>query len=114
MRARIFRMKWRVDQWLPACIPGGCVVAVDVSVADSGNRTPEIERVLRFEYGNVRVGHSHLHKSKQARILAQTSPRNGSELPHDGIETLRPSDRPETRGLCLFARTKCALLCSEF
>src|SRR5215470_10174852 len=102
VRARIFRVKWSVDQWFPSSIPGGSVVAVNVSVADRSNGPPEIERVLRFEYGNVRIGHSHLHKSKQARILAQASPHCGSELTHDGIKTLGAGDRPETRNFGLF------------
>ena len=53
------------------------VVAVNVSVADRGNRTPEIVRVFRFEHHNIRVGHSHLHKDDWSVVTRNV------ELSHD-------------------------------
>src|SRR5579864_193951 len=103
MRAGIFRVKWCVDQWFPCGISRRGVVSFDVSIANRGDRAPEIESVLCFEDRDIGIGYGHLHQSKQTRILAQASPRRAGELPHDGIKTLRAGDCPETRHLGLVA-----------
>src|SRR6266446_744178 len=46
MGAGIFGVHWRVNEWQPACVTFGCIVAIDVPVANRGDRSPEVVKVL--------------------------------------------------------------------
>jgi hypothetical protein len=57
VRAGIFRMRRRIDQWLPAGVAIGCRVAVLITVTDCGDRPLEVVVVLGIKHRQVTVEH---------------------------------------------------------
>ena len=55
MGAGIFGVHGSVDERQPACVTFGRIVAIDVAVANRGNRPPEVVVVLGVEDRDHRV-----------------------------------------------------------
>src|SRR4029077_11119576 len=49
VRARIFRVHWRIDKRQPRCVTLRRVIAIIITVADSGDWAPEIVGVFSVE-----------------------------------------------------------------
>src|SRR5690349_8713322 len=62
MRTWIFGMHWSVYEWHPCVVAARRWVAINIAIADCGNRTPEFVSVLGVEYGNIGVGACHMRQ----------------------------------------------------
>ena len=120
--ARILGMHGGLDERRPARIPVGGAVAVEIAVADGGDRAPEIVGVLGVEDRDQAVVHRHRGQREQARVVgdvaagrarnrARHRPVDGRgrrlpELRHRGLlrRALGAAPRPDRLDLVVVAR----------
>jgi len=91
----IFWVHGRIDQGNPRGIVDGVLIAVDVAVADCGDRTPEVPEVisvLGVEYRDVGVGSCHVSEREQPGIFDQTELLGNCESADHRIPGRRASD----------------------
>src|SRR6266480_1511087 len=70
MSTWILRMHRRVDQWRPAGVAFGSIIAVAIAVANGGNRPPETIMILGVENREERVGECDVEMREQLRALS--------------------------------------------
>src|SRR5215510_16152317 len=96
MRARIFRMHWRVGNRLPSRFAFGRRIVVDIAIANRSDRAPEVVVVLGVEYRNAGIRGSHGYDGHEPRTVDQIHLLSNHDLPSDRIGALRAGDKPET------------------
>ena len=113
VRARVLRVHRRVDQRRPAGIGLGGVVAVELAVADGGDRAPEVVGVLGIEHGDQRFVHRLRRGGVEARVAQHVAPGLQRHRAQHAVVDGRQRVVPEARDLGLLRRAARAGLAAQ-
>src|SRR5260370_25415888 len=104
MCARIFRMHRRVVDRLPGHLAICGRVAINIAVANRGDRSPEVVMVLGVKHRHQRVVEPNRHDRHEPRTVADTHLLCCRELTYEGVIGWWPDHEPEPGGLSLLRR----------
>ncbi len=109
MRARVFRVHWRGADWLPGCVTISGRVAINVTVANGSDRSPEVVLVLGVQYRNDGVVQANGRERHEARAVHDIHLFCCRELTQEGLIAGQRVD-PEPGSLGLLACSLRAVL----
>src|SRR5450631_2033585 len=105
MRARVFRMHRRVGDRLPGCLTIGGRVAMDIAVANCGDRPPEVVMILGVQHSDNCVVEPNRHECHKPRAVDDTHLLCDHELAYEGVIRHWSTHEPEPGSLGLLCRS---------
>ena len=109
----LFRMRRRRADRLPSGIAFGSRIAVEIAVANGGDRPPELIFILGVEHGNKCIGSRDRAEREQARAINDAGLLGHNNPSQDGVINSAIHRQPETRVLCLPCGALCAIAASN-
>src|SRR5579871_3532694 len=110
MRAWVFRVHGRDSDRLPSCLSICGQVAIDVTVANCGDRTPEIVMVLGIQHSHNRIIETNRDERHETCAVENAHLFRDDQLADQWMICDRRPGKPEASDLSLLSIALCAPL----